>query len=47
VKVRILADDVCARISGEQIEPSLGDELVVRESMAMFLCLKGWAEICK
>jgi DNA primase small subunit len=47
VKVRILADDVCASISGEQIEPSLGDELLVKESMAMFLCLKGWAEICK
>ena len=47
VKVRILADDVRASISGEQIEPSLGDEIIVKESMAMFLCLKGWAEICK
>ena len=47
MKVRILADDVRASISGEQIEPSLGDEIIVKESMAMFLCLKGWAEICK
>ena len=47
VKVRILADDVCASISGEHIDPSSGEELLVKESMAMFLCLKGWAEICK
>lgn len=47
LKVRIIAEEVCASISGERIEPSLGDEIVVQESMAMFLCLKGWAEICK
>ena len=47
VKVRILAEDVTAEISGVRIEPRLGDEIEVQESMAMFLCLKGWAEICK
>ena len=47
VKVRILAEDVTAEISGVRIEPGLGDEIEVQESMAMFLCLKGWAEICK
>jgi len=47
VKVRILAEDVTAEISGHRVEPALGDEIVVKESMAMFLCLKGWAEICK
>ena len=47
VKVRILAEDVTAEISGARIEPRLGDEIEVQESMAMFLCLKGWAEICK
>ena len=46
-KVRILADDVTAEISEHRVEPSLGDEIEVKESMAMFLCLKGWAEICK
>ena len=46
-KVRILAEDVTAEISGDRVEPSLGDEIEVQESMAMFLCLKGWAEICK
>ena len=46
-KVRVLAEDVTAEISGARVEPSLGDEIEVQESMAMFLCLKGWAEICK
>ena len=46
-KVRVLAEDVTAEISGVRVEPSLGDEIEVQESMAMFLCLKGWAEICK
>ncbi len=47
VNVRILAEDVTAEISGDRVEPRLGDEIEVKESMAMFLCLKGWAEICK
>jgi len=47
IKVRVLQEDVTAEISGVRIEPSKGDEIVVNESMAMFLCLKGWAEICK
>ena len=47
VKVRVLAEDVTAEISGDRVEPRLGDEIEVKESMAMFLCLKGWAEICK
>ena len=46
-RVRILSEDVTAEISGQRVEPSLGDELEVQESMAMFLCLKGWAELCK
>ena len=46
-RVRILTEDVTAEISGQRVEPSLGDELEVQESMAMFLCLKGWAELCK
>ena len=47
VKVRVLAEEVTAEISDERVEPMLGDEIEVQESMAMFLCLKGWAEICK
>lgn len=47
VRVRVLAEDAIAEISGVRIEPSQGDEIEVQESMAMFLCLKGWAEICK
>ena len=47
VKVRVLAEDVTAEISGDRVEPRLGEEIEVKESMAMFLCLKGWAEICK
>ena len=46
VKVRILAQEVIAEILGTRIETSQGEELVVDESMAMFLCLKGWAELC-
>ena len=47
MKVRVLAEEVTAEISDERVEPMLGDEIEVQESMAMFLCLKGWAEICK
>ena len=47
VKVRTIAEDVTAEISGHRVEPARGDEIEVNESMAMFLCLKGWAEICK
>ena len=47
VKVKILADDVTAEISGTRIESSKGEIIEVEESMAMFLCLKGWAEISK
>ena len=46
-RVRIIEDDVTAEISGDRLEPSIGDEIEVSESMAMFLCLKGWAEITK
>lgn len=46
VKVRIIAQEVIAEILGTRIETSQGEELVVDESMAMFLCLKGWAELC-
>ena len=47
VKVKVLAEDVTAEISGVRLEPRMGDEIEVDESMAMFLCLKGWAETCK
>ena len=47
MKVRIIQEDVTAEISGVRIQPSLGEELDVKESMAMFLCLKGWAEVCR
>ena len=46
-RVRIIAEDVTAEISGVRLELSMGDELDVEESMAMFLCLKGWAQIIK
>ena len=45
VKVRIIAQEVIAEILGTRIETSQGEELVVDESMAMFLCLKGCAEL--
>ena len=47
VKITTLEDDVTAEISGERLDLSKGDQATVSESMAMFLCLKGWAEISK
>ncbi len=47
VRVRITAEDVTAEISGVRLDLSIGDEMTVEESMAMFLCLKGWAEMVK
>ena len=44
-KIRILKDDVRAKINEREIEGSSGSEYVVDEGMAMFLQLKGWAEI--
>ncbi len=43
-RVRLLHDDIRARISDETVEGFEGDELETTESMAMFLTLKGWAE---
>ena len=47
VNITSLEDDVTAEISGERLDLSKGDKAIVSESMAMFLCLKGWAEISK
>ena len=44
-KVRLLVNDVRAMIGHREIEGSSGDEYVVDEGMAMFLQLKGWAEL--
>jgi DNA primase small subunit len=43
--VRAIRDDVIAEVAGERVDLSIGDEKQVGESMAMFLCLKGWAEL--
>ncbi len=43
VKVRLLSDDITARLGNIEISGNSGDELVVNDSMATFLCLKGWA----
>ena len=44
-KVRILVDDVRAIINQRELEGGSGDEFTVDEGMAMFLQLKGWAEL--
>lgn len=43
--IRALRDDVVAEINGENVTLSEGDMKEVGESLAMFLCLKGWAEL--
>jgi hypothetical protein len=44
-KIRLLIDDVRAIISDREIDGNSGSEYVVDEGMAMFLQLKGWAEL--
>ena len=44
-RIRLLADDVRAVINQREIEGGTGDEFTVDEGMAMFLQLKGWAEL--
>ena len=43
-KVRILHDDVTARIADEVVEGNRGDEIEVTEAMSIFLGLKRWCE---
>ena len=43
--VRILIDDATAEMVGERIEGNAGDLFEVSEAMAIFLSLKGWAEV--
>jgi DNA primase small subunit len=45
IKIRLLVDDVRAIINEREIEGNSGSEYVVDEGMAMFLQLKGWAEL--
>ena len=44
-RIRLLADDIRAVINQREIEGGTGDEFTVDEGMAMFLQLKGWAEL--
>ncbi len=44
-RVSLLRDDVTARIGTVEINGSTGDVFTVNDSMATFLCLKGWASI--
>jgi len=43
-KVRLLHDDITARIGDEVVEGNRGDEIEVTEAMSMFLGLKRWCE---
>ena len=43
LRVNVVVDDAVARINDESLEINAGDQIEVAESMAMFLCLKGWA----
>ena len=44
-RISLLRDDVTARIGSVEINGSTGDVFTVNDSMATFLCLKGWASI--
>ena len=44
-RIRLLADDIRAVINQREIDGGTGDEFTVDEGMAMFLQLKGWAEL--
>lgn len=44
VKLELTKDDISARIFDERIEGNIGDQVIVSDSMATFLSLKGWAE---
>jgi DNA primase small subunit len=43
MKVKLLNDDIRVRLKNIEISGDSGDELVVNDSLATFLCLKGWA----
>ena len=45
LRVNVVVDDAVARINDESLEINAGDQIEVSESMAMFLCLKGWANL--
>ena len=44
-RIRSLRDDVVAEIADERVSLSDGQVVEVGEALAMFLCLKGWAEL--
>ena len=43
-RVELTADDITARIGGQEVSGGTGDIVTVSESLAMFLVLKGWAK---
>jgi len=44
-KLKIISDEVTAALDGVEVTGNAGDIVNVNESLAMFLILKGWAEV--